>query len=307
MPPLPAAELVNLVTNAANAYFTGTVNRKSRKWNEKMYDKQRADAIADWHMNNEYNSPAEQMKRLKAGGLNPNLVYDNGASAGSPSPVRSSSVESWKPDAPQLDAQGITQSLMQQYDVALKQAQTDNIKAATEVAKQDTALKMAQTASTVTGNSQSKFNLKMAENLEAVSLESASVGLNKQKADLSYTLDNNERQAAMTAQTLQKGVEEILKVRAERSQTAAQTQKINAEIQNLRKDGTLKELDINLRKMGIMPGDPAYMRILTQLVNGKTSVIQSGKNMLNNLTNSKLGDDLFNVLDATPGGWQNKK
>lgn len=32
-----------------------------------------------WHRNNEYNSPQAQMQRLKNAGLNPNLVYGNGA------------------------------------------------------------------------------------------------------------------------------------------------------------------------------------------------------------------------------------
>ena len=32
-----------------------------------------------WNRTNDYNSPLKQMERLKAGGLNPNLVYGNGA------------------------------------------------------------------------------------------------------------------------------------------------------------------------------------------------------------------------------------
>lgn len=38
-------------------------------------------AIANWQMENEYNTPANQMKRLQEAGLNPNLVYGNGADA----------------------------------------------------------------------------------------------------------------------------------------------------------------------------------------------------------------------------------
>ena len=41
-----------------------------------------------WHMQNAYNDPSQQMARLKAAGLNPNLVYGKGATttAGSPTP-----------------------------------------------------------------------------------------------------------------------------------------------------------------------------------------------------------------------------
>lgn len=41
--------------------------------------------IKNWQMQNEYNTPANQMARFKAAGLNPNLIYDRGdsGSAGS--------------------------------------------------------------------------------------------------------------------------------------------------------------------------------------------------------------------------------
>lgn len=41
--------------------------------------------IALWNMNNQYNSPVEQMKRLREAGLNPNLVYGNGSVVGNTS------------------------------------------------------------------------------------------------------------------------------------------------------------------------------------------------------------------------------
>lgn len=38
----------------------------------------RANALTDWNRQNEYNSPAAQMLRLSAAGLNPNLMYGQG-------------------------------------------------------------------------------------------------------------------------------------------------------------------------------------------------------------------------------------
>lgn len=46
-------------------------------------------SIAQWNRENDYNKPINQMSRLREGGLNPNLVYGNGAdtrAASSPSP-----------------------------------------------------------------------------------------------------------------------------------------------------------------------------------------------------------------------------
>lgn len=38
--------------------------------------------VALWNMNNAYNTPVEQMKRLREAGLNPNLVYGSGSVTG---------------------------------------------------------------------------------------------------------------------------------------------------------------------------------------------------------------------------------
>lgn len=45
----------------------------------RRYNKQRSDMLADRDYQNQYNSPVAQMERLKEAGLNPNLVYGNGA------------------------------------------------------------------------------------------------------------------------------------------------------------------------------------------------------------------------------------
>ncbi len=47
--------------------------------NEINYQQQTADAKAMWDLQNLYNHPANQMKRLKEAGLNPNLVYGQSA------------------------------------------------------------------------------------------------------------------------------------------------------------------------------------------------------------------------------------
>lgn len=55
--------------------------KKQRKHEREMYERQLADSRQNWSMENQYNSPEAQMQRLKEAGLNPNLVYGNGANA----------------------------------------------------------------------------------------------------------------------------------------------------------------------------------------------------------------------------------
>lgn len=53
-------------------------NYDRAEWN-RTYDKTRGDALKDRDYNNNYSSPSQQMARLKDAGLNPHLVYGNGA------------------------------------------------------------------------------------------------------------------------------------------------------------------------------------------------------------------------------------
>ena len=102
MEPATISAASNVASATINAIAQGAQNRKTRKWNEAMYGKQREDALADWARTNEYNSPLQQMARLKEAGLSPHLIYGGGANSIS-SPVRSTDVKSWNPTAPQID------------------------------------------------------------------------------------------------------------------------------------------------------------------------------------------------------------
>ena len=116
-----AAPIISGATQIANLIAQGAMNRKTRKWNEAMYGKQREDALADWARTNEYNAPLQQMARLKEAGLSPHLIYGGGANSIS-QPVRSTDTKSWSPNAPQIDGSQIVSQYfgVQQQQNALK-------------------------------------------------------------------------------------------------------------------------------------------------------------------------------------------
>lgn len=215
-----AAAAAGGLSNAFNAVSTAFQNRKQRKWNEKMYERQRADALADFNMQNEYNSPAAQMARLKEAGLNPNLVYKNGAD-NTGGPVRSSSVEGWKPQAPQVDASFVAPALSSIYDIQVKQAQVDNIKAATTVAAMEAALKAAQTVDTGLSAERKKFDLGLSKDLRVVSLETAVEGLRQ----LRTSIANLEMGTKSTALGMSATSANIDKTKAETERTKAETKR----------------------------------------------------------------------------------
>lgn len=108
----------SIASSIGNTIAQGSINKKTREWNEKMYNLQRADALADWQRQNAYNSPAAQMERFKQAGLNPNLIYGKGDS-GSASPVQQSKVLPYNPK--DLNIGGG----LDFYDMATKGAQLD--------------------------------------------------------------------------------------------------------------------------------------------------------------------------------------
>lgn len=95
----PSAAPVTEVTNVrkkidpvTGSIFTGTLgavaNLGMNWWNNRANDRRQQEAFRQnlqmWHEQNSYNSPASQIARLKAAGLNPNLIYgspDNTAQA----------------------------------------------------------------------------------------------------------------------------------------------------------------------------------------------------------------------------------
>lgn len=67
------------VSQGANIISTAMTNRA----NERMQQRQNAWNLEQWERNNAYNSPAAQMQRLKAAGLNPDIMYGQNASGAS--------------------------------------------------------------------------------------------------------------------------------------------------------------------------------------------------------------------------------
>jgi len=276
IPALVGAALIGAGTSGVNMLSQTLNNQAQRKWNEKMYGIQRQDALADWQMQNAYNSPQAQMERLKEAGLNPNLVYGNGVTQPSQT-VRSSSVESWKPEAPRFDGSAV---LAAYYDTAIKKEQADLIKQQRTLAEADEQLKNAQTLSTyistgktVAETAKTNQEVQLGKSLMEPTIEAAKQNVQKMQADTQFTLDESERKRILFAPTLQKAVEEVLTMRANRAKTEEEIKQIQVTIQNLWKDNELKELDLRLKRQGVQPGDPAWMRAIIQLFSGsKVSV-----------------------------------
>lgn len=76
-----ASGAASLLGSGLNAYFTEKNNQRNIAATEKANNLSYQRAVEMWNKQNLFNSPVEQMQRLHAAGLNPNLIYGNGSAA----------------------------------------------------------------------------------------------------------------------------------------------------------------------------------------------------------------------------------
>jgi hypothetical protein len=124
----------SLLGNLFNIGSQNRTNQRQQSVNEQMYNRQRADALADWNMQNAYNSPSQQMQRFKEAGLNPNLIY--GQMTNSPV-VRSTDQKAPDFVAPKIDTNIPGNPLSQYYDIQSRQLGLKQQEAAILLANED--------------------------------------------------------------------------------------------------------------------------------------------------------------------------
>ncbi len=262
-----------LASQGINALVQSGMNKKTREWNEKMYGMQRQHSLQDWQMQNAYNSPEQQMARLKAAGLNPHLIYGGGPGNVS-QPVRSTDTKSWNPTAPQFDLGGAAKSaLFGAVDLELKNIQKDRIAELTQVARQQALNQASQTAKNVQETAKSKFQLDQSKALQSYVLEAAKLGVKQQEANISSTLTNTQRttqqivtEALMQQPNLKLALAHIDQIRANIAKTEEERYNIRQDTRNKERAGILQQIEIDLREKGINPNDPMYMRVLGQAI-----------------------------------------
>lgn len=115
-------------------------NQKNRDWNKAMAEQANKWSIEQWNRENAYNTPANVMERLRAGGVNPDLFYGNSGqnlSAASPNvtPTPSSDPVDVSALGSKMTIGDITNNVVSQ---ALASAQIEKLKADTEKTGQET-------------------------------------------------------------------------------------------------------------------------------------------------------------------------
>lgn len=133
-----------------------------------------------WNLQNEYNSPEKQMERLRAAGLNPNLVYGSGAVGN----TSGAAPQMERPNINPVTSGGFVSNAVQH--ALLTQAQADNIRQQTELSKTQQKVAEAnvtrigqEVAESIQRTARNKFDLDLATELRKNSVDVANENLNK--------------------------------------------------------------------------------------------------------------------------------
>jgi len=280
--PIPSLAGIGAISGAqsgALSAITGMANNAVQMaYNERQYKRQRRDNIDFWNMQNAYNTPQAQMQRYEAAGLNKNLVVGQG-NAGNASPISSVDQQRSEIRAPQfgnaMDSSGLN-FVNQVYDLDIKQAQTDNLKAQNTVILQDAMLKKAQIESVLAGTRRSVFNLDFEQGLASTSAEARREQLRQLKTAVDLSVNKDAREAALTSSHLLEGLERMRSSRTGRIHTNTDTARIRKQIELMDKEGKLKDWQIDLSKKGIGPNDPWWSRIAAMKIEDLYNAIPPG-------------------------------
>jgi len=255
----------SLAGSGASIYASGKMNKKTREFSEKMYGKQRADALADWDTQNAYNSPEAQMARLKAAGLNPNLVYGSGSATEPAGRINSTESKGWNPNTPDLSgiSRAGSEGLQAFQDVTLQQEQVKTMVAQRENIKLDAALKAVQLSTDGINNAQTKLDLDRSRELYDTSISAAKEQLRALTTSTGIKITQEVRDAAMHAPTLAAAIERVAAI-------SSQTDVSKQQLENLKKSGVLQQMEINMRKLGLSYNDGVILRMLAQFAQGQS-------------------------------------
>jgi len=257
------------INTGVNAFAQSNLNKKTRQWNEQQMQTQRQWALQDWQMQNEYNSPTAQMKRLQEAGLNPNLIYGRGTGDMTAQPIRSTDSKSWNPTPPRFELDSV---LAQYNNTKMQQLQMDSVQKQQQLQNANVALITAQTMKTLADTDTSKFDLKMKQSLAQTQIISQELIRQKLEQDVQQgTITTNKLsleqdiRASLKNNTLLQAAEQLLQLQMQNKKSGIDQEVAKQQLELLRNDTEMKKLDLQLYKQkGLRPQDPAHMRFLMQ-------------------------------------------
>lgn len=145
----------SILGSAMNSIFGSSAARKQRKAQKELAEYQYSKNLEMWNRNNEYNTPKNQMQRLKDANLNPNLMYGQGTTGNTSGQLPQ--YQSYTPEYHKntVDIPNILTSLNMYQDYKNKGVQHDNLSQQTKLLQKEQDLKILSQLKTMADTSKS--------------------------------------------------------------------------------------------------------------------------------------------------------
>lgn len=179
-------------TNKANMELAKYQNEWQAQENEKAYQRN----LQMWNLQNAYNSPTQQMARLRSAGLNPNLVYGSGVtgnSAGSTPQYQPADIKRAELSSYRGWNQGLTDAVSNFLAYRSNRAQVENMEAQNSLIRQQTATEATRQANIAASTARSEFDLSQANRLKDVSVSMAEAQMSKAQHDASTAWSQSQQ------------------------------------------------------------------------------------------------------------------
>lgn len=267
-----AADVVPSVGNVVGQLLA---NRANKKMAEYQYQKD----LEMWNKSNEYNLPANQMKRLQDAGINPNMVFGGGSVSGNTVQSTTPKYQAPRLEAPKMDFNPLagSQRMMMHQNMQQSQVQIDQAKEATKGIALENALKEASMKSKIqtfianaktAGEKALGLNLANKANFLNYQFNQETYGIRKALILQKY---DSAAQDIMNKEFLRKmGTN---RYNLDLKKFALETQKLPWVIEGMKltnllrgEQSGLNKRELQLQGYGTQKSDPWYIRIPTQAV-----------------------------------------
>lgn len=242
-----------LGSSAVNAVQSGKMNKRAEKFSREMWDKQGQREIDYWKMQNAYNDPSAQMSRLKDAGLNPNLVYGNGADTQSNLPSPSSPMAPPRYNVPNIDIQGVVQSAL-----ATQQAEANIARTKAETRSID-----SRTAGTEFQNQLNNM-IGIDQMANRYNSEVATLQTKEAKALHEYNAWQAGAFQGQPSDSKNSPIAKAIKAGYDQTLQTLQNSKKTGDIMSFERE--IKKFEAGLAKQGISPNSPWYVKIVGDLI-----------------------------------------
>ena len=179
--------------------YQSALNAQAQQYNMETMAQENRYAVENWLMQQEYNSPENQLKRVQEAGLNPNLVMGQSnvtnASNSAPSTPSGNSPSGGSADALTVDV-GRNNNLQRAFENATKALMTSlqygNISADTEIKKQNARILAQQQVKQAIENKMAADRLKVNPVLLDLEVKHAQKNLDKIDQDIATSQANEK-------------------------------------------------------------------------------------------------------------------